>query len=74
MKFILINGRTPRVESFCALCCEPIGETYLREIATRLSYCDHNCYVGHRKLASLKRSSSRGGADRPSTLAIPHGL
>ena len=74
MKFILINGRTPRAESFCALCCEPIGETYLREIATRLSYCSHNCYVGHRKLGSLKRSSLRGGADMPSTLAIPHGL
>jgi hypothetical protein len=36
MKFILINGRTPRVESFCALCFEPIGETYLREIANPL--------------------------------------
>jgi hypothetical protein len=39
MKFILINGRTPRVESFCALCFEPIGETSLREIANPLSYC-----------------------------------
>ena len=53
MKFILINGRTPRVESFCGLCCEPIGETYLREIATRLSYCDHNCYADHCKSAFL---------------------
>jgi hypothetical protein len=74
MKFILINGRTPRVESFCTLCCEPIGETYLREIATGLSYCDHNCYVGHRNLASLKRSKSRDGADLRSTFAVPHGL
>jgi hypothetical protein len=62
MNFILINGRTPRAESFCALCCEPIAETYLREIATRLSYCDHNCYIGHRKLVSLKHSKSRDGA------------
>ena len=74
MKFILINGRTPRVESFCALCCEPIGETYLREITTKLSYCDHTCYVGHRKLASLKRSKSRDGVVMRSTFAIPHGL
>jgi hypothetical protein len=29
------------------LCCEPIGESYLRELATRLSYCDHQCYAGH---------------------------
>lgn len=45
MKFILVNGRTPRPPSFCALCCKPIGESYLRETATRLSYCDHECYV-----------------------------
>ena len=37
MKFVLVNGRTPRPESFCALCCEPIGQGYLRELATRLS-------------------------------------
>ena len=74
MKFILVNGRIPRLRCFCSLCCEPIGETYLREIATRLSYCDHTCYVGHRKLASLKRSKSRDGAVMRSTFAIPHGL
>jgi hypothetical protein len=74
MKFILVNGRTPHVESCCALCREPIGETYLREIATRLSYCDHSCYVGHRKLASPKHSKSRDGADMRSTFAVPHGL
>jgi hypothetical protein len=45
MKFILVNGRTPKPPSFCALCCKPIGESYLREAATRLSYCDHECYV-----------------------------
>jgi len=45
MKFVLVNGRTPRPQSFCALCCEPIGESYLRELTTRLSYCDHKCYA-----------------------------
>ena len=53
MKFILVNGRSPRLQSFCPLCCEPIGEIYLREIATRVSYCDHQCYLGHRKLATV---------------------
>ena len=52
MKFVLVNGRTPQPQSFCALCCEPIRESYLRELATRLSYCDHRCYVGHRKVAA----------------------
>jgi glucose dehydrogenase len=47
MKFIVVNGRTPRPQSFCSLCCEPIGESYLREIATRLSYCDQRCYLNH---------------------------
>ena len=47
MKFVLVNGRTPRPQSFCALCCEPIRESYLRELTTRLSYCDHKCYAGH---------------------------
>jgi hypothetical protein len=53
MKFILVNGRTPRPPCFCALCCEPIGESYLREITTRLSYCDHKCYIDHCKVSVL---------------------
>jgi hypothetical protein len=32
MKFVLVNGRTPRTQSLCALCCESIGESYLRDI------------------------------------------
>jgi hypothetical protein len=52
MKFVLVTGRSPRPESFCALCCEPIGEGYLRELTTRLSYCNYKCYLDHCKLAS----------------------
>ena len=51
MKFVLVNGRSPRPESFCALCCEPISESYLRELTTRLSYCSYKCYLGHCKLS-----------------------
>ena len=51
MKFVLVNGRSPRPESFCALCCEPISESYLRELATRLSYCSYECYLSHCKLS-----------------------
>lgn len=50
MKFILVNGRTPRPPALCALCCERIGENYLRETTTRLFYCDHKCYVDHCKV------------------------
>jgi hypothetical protein len=49
MKFVLVNGRTPRTQSVCALCCESIGENYLRDVATRLTYCSHGCYVDHCK-------------------------
>jgi len=49
MKFILINGRTPRPQSPCVSCREPIGTGYLRAIATRLCYCDDECYASHRK-------------------------
>jgi hypothetical protein len=47
MQFVLVNGRSPRPQSFCTLCCEPIQQGYVREIATRLSYCGLNCYVDH---------------------------
>ena len=52
MKFVLVNGRTPRPKSFCALCSELIGESYLRELTTRLSYCDHECYASNCKAAA----------------------
>ena len=53
MRFVLVNGRTPSPQSCCVLCCKPIGASYLREIGTELSYCDHDCYADHCKLAVL---------------------
>jgi hypothetical protein len=47
MRFILVNGRMPCAQSFCALCCKPIVASYLREIETRLFYCDDKCYAEH---------------------------
>jgi hypothetical protein len=47
MQFVLANRRSPRPQSFCTLCCELIQEGYVREIATRLSYCGHWCYLDH---------------------------
>ena len=49
MKFVLVNGRTPRTQSVCALCCEAIGESYLRDITAQLAYCGHKCFVDHHK-------------------------
>jgi len=45
MRFILVNGRTPRPQSFCVMCARAIGASYLREIGTQLAYCNHDCYA-----------------------------
>jgi hypothetical protein len=55
MRFVLVNGRTPRAQSLCALCCESIGEGYLRDIGTQLSYCNYKCYIDHCKVPVLAR-------------------
>jgi hypothetical protein len=51
MKFVLVNGRTPRPRPSCVCCFQPIEAGYLREIGTNLTYCDHDCYVEHCKSA-----------------------
>jgi hypothetical protein len=53
MRFVLVNGRTPRTQSLCTLCCEPIEESYLRDIGTQLPYCNHKCYVDNCKAPVL---------------------
>ena len=75
MRFVLVNGRTPRSQSSCATCCEPIGENYLREIATRLSYCDRNCYRGRSmRIVSALQHHSRAPTPPPAQMtqvAVP---
>ena len=51
VRFIMVNGRTPRPQSFCLMCNQPIEAGYLREIGTHLVYCDHDCYADHCKSA-----------------------
>jgi hypothetical protein len=52
MRYVWVNGRSPRPVSFCALCCEPFGESYLRDLSTRLPYCNYGCYRSHCMLAA----------------------
>jgi hypothetical protein len=47
MRFILVNGRTPRHQPVCVMCEKPIAAGYLREIGTHLTYCDPDCYADH---------------------------
>jgi len=52
-RFVLVNDRVLRTDAYCALCCEPIEQGYVREPQTRLLYCDVQCFAGHEKLAIL---------------------
>ena len=52
MKFVLVNGRALHPQSSCAFCCQPLGNGYLRELTTRRSYCNQQCYLGHSELAA----------------------
>jgi hypothetical protein len=47
VRFVLVNGRTPFRLTSCVLCCAPIGGGYLRDVRTRLCYCDADCYASH---------------------------
>jgi hypothetical protein len=47
VRFIVVNGRTPRSRRSCVMCDQPAGESYLRELGTQLVYCDHDCYAEH---------------------------
>jgi hypothetical protein len=57
MRYILVNGRTPSGQPLCARCCEHIGANYLKEIGTRLFYCDPECYADHCISAALALAS-----------------
>jgi hypothetical protein len=53
MRFILVNGRSPRPQAFCVMCNQPIEKSYLREVGTQLIYCDQDCYADHCESAFL---------------------
>jgi len=44
MRFIFVNGRTPRAEAVCACCSRRIEDSYVRELTSRLPFCDADCY------------------------------
>ena len=51
LRFVLVNERVPRTDANCALCCAKIERTYVRELQTRLVYCNAKCFSGHGKMA-----------------------
>ena len=44
MRCIIVNDAYLKAEAFCAHCGNRIGESYVREIGSRLTYCDYRCY------------------------------
>jgi hypothetical protein len=44
MRCIIVNDAYLKTEAFCAHCGNKIGESYVREIGSRLIYCDFRCY------------------------------
>jgi hypothetical protein len=47
VRFILVNGRNPRLTTYCVLCGTKIEGNYVRDISTQFCYCDDGCFDGH---------------------------
>jgi hypothetical protein len=74
MRFVLVNGRSPQRQSFCVMCERPIAASYLREIGTHLTYCNHHCYADHCtsaiRLLEKQATGSAAAESKRSTDAI----
>ena len=44
MRCVVVTGARLKAQAFCAHCGEEIGDSYIREIGTRMVYCDFHCY------------------------------
>jgi hypothetical protein len=44
MRCIIVNNANLKAEACCAHCGGRIGNGYVREIGSRLTYCDYRCY------------------------------
>jgi hypothetical protein len=44
MRCVIVNGAKLKAQARCAYCSRPIGNGYIREIGSRLIYCDFHCY------------------------------
>jgi hypothetical protein len=61
IRFVLVNDRVPRSDANCALCCKKIEPGYIRDLRSRLVYCNPQCFSGHQKMtmhAALQRYHS----------------
>jgi hypothetical protein len=44
MRCVLVNNANLKSDTCCSYCSKKIGDSYAREIGSRLIYCDYDCY------------------------------
>jgi hypothetical protein len=59
-RLVLVNDRIPRTDGGCALCGRIIEKGYVRELQTRLIYCDTQCFPGEADMVSPSAKIARG--------------
>jgi hypothetical protein len=54
MRYVFVSDRWLKGEQrYCALCCDPIQATYVRDYHTRLIYCQPECADSHVAISEL---------------------
>jgi len=54
LRYIFVNGRTPRSQAHCASCRAPVDDSYMRDIATGAVFCNRRCSKKHsRRMSEL---------------------
>jgi len=56
IRFVVVNNRVPCANQHCAMCNDLIEKGYVRDLQTRLVYCDTPCFAGwtHGSIRVLK--------------------
>jgi hypothetical protein len=44
LRYVLVNEARLKVDAYCPACRIRIGETYVREIGSRKTFCSFSCY------------------------------
>ena len=56
MRCIVVSDASLKADTRCTYCQKKIGDSYAREISTRLIYCDFDCYQNAAESAALARN------------------
>jgi hypothetical protein len=52
IRFVLVNNRVPSTNPYCVLCGELVERDYVRDVQTRLVYCDTQCFTAWTNVAA----------------------